>query len=75
MRTGYTIGELVFVDVFGSQEGFSLYEKYLSMQHGSDCEFFAGMSAGETDIEEWIKKKISAPFGWSRHVDRDCGTP
>ena len=71
MRTGYTIGELVFVDVFGSKDGFSMYEKYLSLQHESDTEFFAGMAAGETDIEEWFKKKISAPFSWSVHVHGD----
>ena len=74
MRTGYTIGELVFVDVFGSNEGFSLYEKYLSLQHESDTDFFAGMAAGETDIEEWINKKISAPFSWSMHVHGDTRT-
>lgn len=74
MRTGYTIGELVFVDVFGSKDGFSLYEKYLSLQHDSDTDFFAGMAAGETDIEEWFKKKINAPFSWSVHVHGEAST-
>ena len=73
MRTGYTIGELVFVQLFGRKDGFLLYEKYLSLQHDSDTDFFAGMAAGETDIEEWFKKKISAPFGWSRHVHGSAG--
>ena len=73
MRTGYTIGELVFVDIFGSADGFSLYEKYQSLQHASDTDVFAGMAAGETDIEEWFKNNLNAPFGWSVYVHDTSG--
>lgn len=68
MRTRFTIGELVFVDVFGRADGFSFYEKYISLQHGSDSVVFAGMAAGESDIEEWFKNNLNAPFGWSVYV-------
>lgn len=68
MRTGYTIGELVFVDIFGRADGFPYYERYLSLQQASDTDVFAGMAAGETDIGEWLKNNLNAPFGWGDYL-------
>jgi len=68
MRTGYTIGELVFVDIFGRVDGFPLFEKYLSLQQASVSDVIAGMAAAESDIEEWIRNNRNAPFGWRTYV-------
>ncbi len=68
MRTKYTVGELVFADIFGTDDGFSLYENYVSLQNESDSDLFAGMAAGETDIEEWYRNNLNSPFGWSVYV-------
>ncbi len=74
MRTKYTVGELVFADIFGTDDGFSLYEKYVSLQNESDSDLFAGMAAGETDIEEWYRNNLNSPFGWSVYVHDNPGT-
>ena len=74
MRAKHTIGELVFVDLFGSPDGFSLYEKYVSLQIESEPSFYTGMAAGETDVEEWFKNNLNSPFGWSVYVHDNPGT-
>ncbi len=69
--TAHTIGEIVFAGVFGSADGFEFYEKYLSLQHAADADVLVGMSAGESDIELWLKNNLNVPCGWSAYV-HDC---
>ena len=68
MRTAHTIGEIVFAGVFGSADGFEVYEKYLSLQGARDADVHFGMSAGKSDIEEWLKNNLNVPCSWSNHV-------
>lgn len=73
-RTAHTIGEIVFSGVFGSAEGFELYEKFVSLQHATDADVLDGMSAGKSDIEEWLKNNLNVPCGWSAYVHDCLGT-
>lgn len=65
--------DLIFVDICGSDDGFSLYEKYVSLQLESNSNLFAGISAGKTDFEEWYRNDLYSPFGWSVDVHDKSG--
>ena len=66
-----TVGQMVFSAIFGNGDGSRLYKKYQRLKGENDREVVAGISAGESDIETWVKNNLNVPFGWSVYV-HDC---
>lgn len=63
-----TVAETVFAEVFENEDGFGLYERFLTLQEDGCAAVFDGMNNASADVVAWLQDNRRVPTGWSDHV-------
>lgn len=59
---------IVFMEVFGQQDGATYFGKFMDLQQANDPDLFAGLSLGGNEFIDWVKDNDKYPLGWGGHV-------
>lgn len=65
---GIEATRIAFKEIFGSEQGDFLTNTAISHFTSENKEFENGLSAGGTEYLKYLRKKISAPLGWSQYI-------
>lgn len=66
--TGFAIMTIVFIMMFGEEQGPVYFRKFMDLQREEDLALFDGMKKGGEEVFTWLSDKEKLPMGWSRYV-------
>jgi hypothetical protein len=66
--TGFAIMTIVFITMFGEEQGPVYFRKFMDLQQEGDSELFSGMKKGGEEVFAWLGDTDKVPMGWSGYV-------
>lgn len=66
--TGFAIMTIVFMIMFGEEQGPIYFRKFMDLQQQGDSELFDGMKKGGEEVFAWLSDTDKIPMGWSGYV-------
>ena len=66
--TGLAIMTIVFITIFGEEQGPTYFRKFMDLQKAGAPEIFVGMKKGGNEAFTWLSDTDKIPMGWVGYV-------